>query len=160
MKLEGARLAGFQTVTLVLIRDPRYVQNVSAWCSDIARRCRSKVVDRLGLAEQDFTLELRVIGREATLGGLETAPRVGSEVGVLGIVTARTEELAGEIAKLLDPYLLHHPLTQEEEQPTFAFPFSPAQMSRGAVYEFCLNHVLELADPMEAYRLTADEIGA
>ena len=28
----------------------------------------------------------------------------------------------------LNPYLLHHPLTQEEEQPTFAFPFSPAEI--------------------------------
>jgi hypothetical protein len=32
--------------------------------------------------------------------------------------------------------LLIHPLTQEEEQPTFAFPFSPAEIDRGAVYEF------------------------
>ena len=38
--------------------------------------------------------------------------------------------LAEEIGKMLNPYLLHHPLTAEEEQPTFAFPFSPAEIER------------------------------
>ena len=58
---------------------------------------------------------------------------------------------------LLNPYLLHHPLTAEEEMPTFAFPFSPPEMDRGAIYEFCLNHVMTLADPMEAFTLTLRE---
>ncbi len=160
VKLEGARRAGFQTVSLVLIRDPHYVRNIAAWSADVARQCRAKVVDRLGVSDQDFTLELRMIGAEATLGGLETNPMAGTEVGVLGIVTARTEPLANEIAKLLDPFLLHHPLTRDEEQPTFAFPFSPSQINRGAIYEFCLNHVLELGDPMDGFRLAVHEIGA
>ena len=160
VKLEGARLAGYQTVTLALIRDPRYVRNIADWCADITRLCRAKVTDRLHLSEQEFSIELRVIGQDATLGGLESAPKTGTEVGVMGIVTARTAERAGEIAKLLDPYLLHHPLTREEEQPTSAFPFSPAQMSRGAIHEFCLNHVLVLSDPMDAFRLKVEEVGA
>ena len=67
--------------------------------------------------------------------------------------TWSTQALAAEIAKLLNPYLLHHPLTADEEQPTFAFPFSPAEIDRGAVYEFCLNHVLALDDPMDAFTL-------
>lgn len=71
----------------------------------------------------------------------------------MGIVTAQTSELATEIGQFLNPYLLHHPLTVEEEQPTFAFPFSPADLSRGAIHAFCLNHVLELSDPMDAFSL-------
>jgi len=50
--------------------------------------------------------------------------------------------------------LLHHPLTLLEEQPTFAFPFSPAEIDRGAIYEFVLNHVMVLDDPMDAFILT------
>ena len=48
-----------------------------------------------------------------------------------GIVTAESEELAMEVAKILNPFLLHHPLTATEEMPTFAFPFSPPEMPRG-----------------------------
>ena len=77
----------------------------------------------------------------------------------MGIVTAETEALSREVAKMLNPYLLHHPLTEQEEMPTFAFPFSPPEMPRGAVYEFCLNHVLALDDPMDVFRLSIEEIG-
>ena len=107
-----------------------------------------------------FEIELRLIGLDATLGGLDTAAKAGTEVGVLGMVTAPTEALSREVAKVLNPYLLHHPLTEEEEMPTFAFPFSPPEVSRGAVFEFCLNHVLELDDPMDAFALRVEELGA
>lgn len=153
VKLEGARPVGFQTILLTLLRDPHYVENAKRWCDDIVTKCSTKVRERLGLNRDDFTVELRIIGRDATMGALETQVGEPVEVGVLGIVTAQTEGLAGEIGKILNPYLLHHPLTQAEEQPTFAFPFSPGEINRGAIYEFCINHVLHLSDPMEAFAL-------
>jgi len=107
----------------------------------------------------DFSLELRLIGADATLGELETAPAVAREVGVLGIVTARTEAAAMEVAKILNPYLLHHPLSADEPMPTFAFPFSPPELPRGAIYEFCLHHTLTLDAPMDAHRLEVTTVG-
>ncbi|NDR58407.1 acyclic terpene utilization AtuA family protein [Aliiruegeria sabulilitoris] len=157
VKLEGARKAGYQYASLALVRDRRYVENIRAWCDDIEAKCSAKARERAG---DGFSLELRVIGADATLGPLDTKAQTGSEVGVLGIVTADTEAMAREVAKILNPYLLHHPLTEQEEMPTFAFPFSPPEMNRGVVYEFCLNHVLELADPWEAFTLETVEIGA
>ena len=106
-----------------------------------------------------FDVELRIIGRNATLGALENRVNGAVELGVLGIVTADTPELVDEIGKMLNPDLLHHPLTPEEEQPTFAFPFSPAEIERGEIYEFCLNHVMTLDDPMEAFRLEVRDVG-
>ncbi|SEV94687.1 Protein of unknown function [Aliiroseovarius sediminilitoris] len=157
VKLEGARRAGFQTVSLVLVRDAHYVDNIRAWVDDIRTKCTAKAAARVG---GDFHIELRIIGADATLGALDTGATPGSELGVMGIVTAETEAVSREVAKMLNPYLLHHPLTEQEEMPTFAFPFSPPEMPRGAVYEFCLNHVLALDDPMEAFRLTIEEVGA
>ncbi|MGI9394308.1 MAG: acyclic terpene utilization AtuA family protein [Boseongicola sp.] len=153
VKLEGARVVGYQTILLALLRDPRYVENSQAWAQDIEARCTKKALDRTTANAEDFTVEVRLIGQNATLGELETRNSVPVEVGALGIVTAKTETLAAEIGKLLNPYLLHHPLTAAEEQPTFAFPFSPAEIERGAIYEFCLNHVMHLDDPMDAFSL-------
>ncbi|MEM1149898.1 MAG: acyclic terpene utilization AtuA family protein [Pseudomonadota bacterium] len=157
VKLEGARSGGFQTVSLALVREPRYVENIREWVADIEAKCTRKAVERVNEA---FTLELRLIGVDATLGDLETNARPGREVGVLGIVTAPSETTSKEIAKILNPYLLHHPLTEEEEMPTFAFPFSPTEMHRGEIYEFCLNHVLELEHPMDGFDLSVIEMGA
>lgn len=159
VKLEGAGLAGYQCVLMALLRDERYVANAADWAADIEDKCRAKVRDRLGLSAGEFRLELRLIGVNASFGALETAAGSPAEVGVLGIVTAPTEALANEIGKMLNPYLLHHPLTEEEEQPTFAFPFSPAELNRGAIYEFRLNHVLQLSDPMEAFSLEVIDHG-
>lgn len=159
VKLEGARIAGYQAVSLTLLRDRRYVENARTWAEDIAARCRKVAVERTGLTEADFTIEMRLVGQDATLGPLETGRTVPTEVGVLAIVTAPTEPQAVEIAKILNPYLLHHALTEEEPMPTFAFPFSPAEMSRGAIYEFCLHHVMTLDNPMSAFRLEVSEVG-
>lgn len=159
VKLEGARRVGYQSVLLTLLRDRHYVQNAGPWCDDIQTKCRAKVEARLGLAPEDFDIELRIIGQNATLGGLENRETASVELGVLGIVTAQTPQLVNEIGKMLNPYLLHHPLTAEEEQPTFAFPFSPAEIERGEIYEFCLNHVMTLASPMDAFRLEVRQIG-
>ncbi|MEP3346591.1 MAG: acyclic terpene utilization AtuA family protein [Litoreibacter sp.] len=157
VKLEGARLAGYQTISLVTVRDPRYVANIRDWCDDIEAKASQKARARVG---DGFEIELRIIGLDATLGAIDEAAQAGSEIGVLGLVTASTEALSREVAKVLNPYLLHHPLTEEEEMPTFAFPFSPPEVSRGAIYEFCLNHVLELDDPMDAFTLSVEELGA
>ncbi len=153
VKLEGAVLAGYQSVLIVLLRDKRYVANAGKWAKDITEKCCTKVVERLGLSPDEFSIELRLIGENASFGELESRQSTPKEIGVMGIVTANTQELASEIGKMLNPYLLHHPLTAAEEQPTFAFPFSPAELNRGAIYAFALNHVLELSNPMDAFTL-------
>lgn len=157
VKLEGARRTGFQTVSIALVRDPRYVQNIREWCDDIQSKCTAKAQSRVS---GEFSIELRIIGLDATLGALDTTAQSGTEVGVMGIVTAQTQALSMEVAKMLNPYLLHHPLTEEEEMPTFAFPFSPPEMQRGAIHEFCLNHILTLDDPMDAFRLDVIEVAS
>ncbi|MGC3938429.1 acyclic terpene utilization AtuA family protein [Roseobacter sp. EG26] len=158
VKLEGARPAGFRTVVMALLRDPHYVANAALWAKDIEGKCRAKVIERMALDAEDFTLELRLIGHSASFGALETQTATPFEIGVIGIITAPSEAQAAEIGKLLNPYLLHHPLTQEEEQPTFAFLSSPPEMHQGQVYEFALNHVLHLNDPMEAFGLEVIDI--
>ncbi|GLQ25538.1 acyclic terpene utilization AtuA family protein [Sulfitobacter pacificus] len=159
VKLEGARGAGFQTVTMALLRDERYVQNAQIWADDIVGKCSAKVVDRLHLKSDAFSIEIRLLGHSASFGMLETKQITPTEICAMGIVTAKSEGLSQEIAKLLNPYLLHHPLTQEEEVPTFAFLFSPPEMPRGEVFEFTLNHVLQLENPMDAFTLEVHEIG-
>lgn len=153
VKLEGARIAGFQTISIATLRDRRYVENAQVWVDDIKAKHAAKVAARTGVKAGDYTLEIRLIGVDATLGSIESRETIPNEVGILAIVTAKSQEMASEIAKYLNPYLLHHPLTPEEEQPTFSFPFSPAEIERGPIYEFCLNHVLTLDDPMAAFRL-------
>lgn len=158
VKLEGARGAGYQTVIMAMLRDTHYVANAQVWADDIVAKCSAKARDRLHLTADDFTIEIRLMGQSASFGALETKHVTPTEIGAVGIVTAHSESLSHEIAKLLNPYMLHHPLTQEEEVPTFAFLFSPAEMPRGEIFEFSLNHVLHLDNPMDAFTLEVHSI--
>ena len=81
------------------------------------------------------------------------------EIGVMTLVTAKTQELTNEISQMLNPFLLHHPLTKYEELPTFSFPFSPADIRRGAIYSFCLHHTWEIDDPLEIFNKEILQIG-
>jgi len=107
VKLEGARVAGYQVVAMALLRDTRYVANAQVWADDIATKARAKVEARLGTT--DFHIELRLIGQNASFGPLETKASTPNEIGVTAIVTAPTEARAEEIAKILNPYLLTTP---------------------------------------------------
>lgn len=160
VKLEGARKSGFQTTILAVLRQAHYVANARLWADQLHEYLTDQIQQRMGLQPPDYTLEFRLIGVDAALGALETKQGTPSEVGVLGIVTAQTQAIASEIGKLINPFVLHYPLTEDEELPTFAFPYSPATTDRGPLYEFALNHVMELDDPMEAFRLVVTEVGA
>lgn len=153
MKLEGARLVGYQTTMLALLRDAHYVANAKAWVARLTHFLHQEIASSLSLGEDEYTLEFRLIGVNAVLGELETEVAAGFETGVLVIITAQNQALADEMGKLINPFLLHYPLSDEESLPTFAFPYSPAQTSRGALYEFCLNHVLEVNEPMRVVRM-------
>ncbi|MFZ1481427.1 MAG: acyclic terpene utilization AtuA family protein [Paracoccaceae bacterium] len=154
VKLEGARAAGYQTTILAVLRDPHYVAHARDWVAGLTAFLHGEISRRMGLAAKDYTLEFRLIGVDAALGAMESRQGLPAEVGVLGIVTADSQAKASEIGKLINPFVLHHPLTPDEELPTFAFPYSPATTDRGALYEFALNHVMRLEDPMSAFRLT------
>lgn len=160
VKLEGARIAGFQTTILAVLRDPHYVANAKAWVDKLTTFLNGEIARRMGLAPKDYSLDFRLIGVDSALGALENRAGAPVEVGVLGIVTAQTQAAAAEIGKLINPFVLHYPLTEDEELPTFAFPYSPATTDRGALYEFGLNHVMALTDPMQAFRITVTEVGA
>lgn len=153
VKLEGGQITGYQTILMAILRDAHYVANAQKWCDDILVKFTAKVADRMALDHATYDAELRIIGHNASLGALETKSNTSHELGVMAILTAPDQATANTLGKLMNPYLLHHPLTRDEEQPTFAFPFSPAEIDRGAAYEFVLHHVMELADPMDAFRL-------
>lgn len=159
VKLEGARAAGYQTTIMAVLRQQHYVTHAQEWADKLHAFLTAQITERMGLTPPDYTLEFRMIGVNGALGALENRQGQPAEVGVLGIVTAATQEIASEIGKLINPWVLHYPLTEDEELPTFAFPYSPATTDRGPLYEFALNHVMALEDPMSAFRLTVSEVG-
>jgi hypothetical protein len=157
MKLEGAAVAGYQTVAISGIRDPDVLADVRAWRSALAAFLADGVHRLLGYESDEYHLELRTYGFDAVLGDLEpdtTAPR---EVGVVLLVTAGDQQQATTIAKYANPYLLHWPTADMDHLPSFAFLSSPAELERGPIYEFVLQHAVSLDTPLELVRVEVDD---
>ena len=157
MKLEGASLAGYQTISIVGIRDRRVMQNPMAWIGQMSAYVDQKL-KKLNLP-QEYAYDMKPYGWNAVSGiTIEPGTFVPQEIGLILTVTASTQELATKVAKVYNPYLLHFPVKMDEQLPSYAFPFSPAEIERGPIYEFRLYHVLELDRPLEAVKMVFETI--
>lgn len=161
MKLEGARGGPFQTLLLIGIEDPDVLAHLDQFHEGMMASLRRRIETTFGEDAAGYDLSLRIYGWNGTSGRpvpADTPPP--RDVGVLCVVTAATQDLADRMAKACNPYLFHTPLRPGIEMPSYAYPFSPAEIPRGQVYEFLLNHVVHVKDGLELIRTAWAEVGA
>ena len=157
VKLEGAAVTRYETVSFAGIRDPRILRSIDLWAEFFQKTLTERVETVLDLAAGSWGADLRLYGYNAILGELERLPATPHEVGVMLLVSAEDQQTATAISKLADPLLLHLPLLAMNYLPSFAFATSPAHIDRGAAYEFVLNHVVNVDSPTEMFRLEMTE---
>ncbi len=154
MKLEGAGAGPFQTIMLVGIEDPAVLADVDAFVGRMAHALERRVARTLGReAASGIDISLRPYGWNAVSGRApppDAAPP--REIGLMFVATAPTQALATEVAKICNPFFFHFPAAEGKELPSYAFPFSPAEIDRGQVFAFHLNHVVAVDDPFELMR--------
>jgi hypothetical protein len=157
VKLEGAAVTGYETVSFTGIRDPKILRSIDEWAEFLAKTLTEQVESMLELPPGSWDTDLRLYGYNAILGELDPAPATPQEVGVMLLVRAIDQETATAISKIANPLLLHLPLPSMSYLPSFAFATSPAHIDRGAAYEFVLNHVVDVDTPTEMFRLEMTE---
>ena len=159
IKLEGSALVGYQTMMVVGIRDPRVLANIDRWCKQVLAYLEGEIKSVLGLADDAYVMEIRRYGHDAVLGSRDPDNRTTpKEVGAVFLATAEDQATATQISKLANPVLLHAPLDLDEPLPSFALLGSPAEIERGPVHEFVLQHIVEVDNPDELFRTRIDEV--
>lgn len=154
MKLEGAGSDSFQTIMFVGIRDRGVLAEIDRFIEGMHRTLVERVDEAMGSMVGNYDISLRPYGWNAVTGRTEqTQPAIPEEIGLLFVATAETQELANRIAKTCNPWLFHMPIDPGIELPSYAFPFSPAEIDRGAVHSFKLNYVVHVKDPLELVRM-------
>lgn len=152
MKLEGAAMAGYQTISLVGIRDRDVMKDPEAWITALAKYTEKKLL-KLGFDPAAYSYNLKPYGWNAVDGSPVPEGYIPNEIGLILSVTAQTQELATRVAKVFNPHLLHFPIHMDKQLPSFAFPYSPAEIERGKIFEFKLYHVVEVDDPLELVQI-------
>lgn len=152
IKLEGARVTGYETVSFTGIRDPYITAHIDRWAALLRTLVTDRVRQTLGLSDDDYALDIRLYGHNAILeaGDPDTTPP--REVGVMLLVNAPSQATATAIAKVANPLMLHLPLPEMQYLPSFAFATSPAETERGPAYEFVLNHAVDVDSPTGMFR--------
>ena len=115
IKLEGAAIGGYETVSLVGIRDPHVARGT--WMPGSQRFSANSPAAsalHLGLDRAEYDFELRAYGHNAVLGALEPGGEPPREVGVLFKARAADQSTATAIAKIANPLMLHLPLEGDD----------------------------------------------
>lgn len=155
IKLEGAELAGYQSLIVGSVRDPVILRQLDSWLDGLVKAARDRIRAVFGQdIESRYRFDVRVFGKNAAMGPLEPETRIGHEVGLLFQVTAQTQELATALMKSVGHIAVHYPVPEWSGLITsIAYPYSPPEIARGASYRFNLNHVVEPASPLEMFRI-------
>lgn len=158
VKLEGAALAGYQSVGIATVRDPVILRQFDSWRERLEVRIHERLHEVYAGAPPSYEFRMRVYGGDPVRGREADGWRP-RELCMLFDLTAETQELASTMALTARHVFLHHPVPEWSGlMCTAAMPYSPHVIDRGAVHRFTFNHVLRLPDPLAASSLEIVEL--
>ncbi len=149
VKLEGARLVGYQSIMIAGARDSHVLDALPEWETTLVEKVAERMTDIDPACK--YRLKLRIYGRDGVMGQLEPNKRiVGHEVGLVIETTSDTQDAANTVAGVARHIMLHLPVKRWSGFITgIACLHNPPYLERGPVYEFMLNHTMEVDHPME-----------
>lgn len=154
VKLEGVKFEGYRRVAVAGVSDPLILRQFDSWLQACEQDAHNKIRAGMGLEPEDYRLRHLVYGNP-------NDPDTES-VGVVFDIIAKNPEDADGIISNVWHTALHVPIREwEGAQSQTAFPFSPPTLmtqENGATYSFCLNHVIEVEDPLETCRFTCYDL--
>jgi hypothetical protein len=156
IKLEGAKMIGYQSIVIGGVRDPVILGQLDDWITSMRQRIIERIDSIFGEdMKSKYHMNLRVYGRDGVMGPREPEPaRIGHEVCLLLDFLADDQETAHTMAASGGHIALHHPVPEWHGLISgVAFPYAPHVIDRGPVYSFMINHVVEPATPMEPFRI-------
>jgi hypothetical protein len=157
VKLEGASIIGYRTIFIGGLRDPVLIGQLDAFLAHVRKRAESIFPQ---LVSGEASMMFHVYGRDAVMG--ETEPLrhvVPHEVGLMGEVTAPTQELANDICNSTRIAVLHSAYPgQMATAGNFAIPLNPPETPTGPVCRFSVYHLMEVDSPTDMFPIRYMEI--
>ena len=157
VKLEGAAIVGHRTIFIGGIRDPILLGQLDSYLDEVRKRVTGFYPE---LDTGEATMHFHVYGRDAVMGPLEPQRHVmPHEVGLMGEITANTQEQANAICSQARITVLHMPYPgQLATAGNFAIPLNPPENPIGPVCRFNIYHLMEVESPEELFPVRLLEI--
>ena len=164
VKLEGAEIAGYQSVTIGSIRDPFMIRQFDDWLARLKEKlaARFEMVYGDTLSSDDYFINFRTYGKDGTMGTLEPVKEITShELCLVCEITAKTQSLANDLSGIYRHQALHLPIPEWHGLITgLATPYNPSYLERGPVARFNINHVVLPESPLEMFPIEYHDLSA
>ena len=160
MKLEGAGLVGYQSLAIAGIREPEILAQIDLWADTLKQFIEAKARSLMGLGPDDCRIEIRCYGWNAVLGDRDPDPTPPARSVRCCSSPPPTRPPPPRWSSSPTPTCSTCRCPTWSTCPSFAFMASPAEIERGPLYEFLLNHVVHLDAPDDLSRTTITEVGA
>ena len=159
IKLEGAEKVGYSAITFAGTRDPGLIGQLETFMQSIRESVATKVA-ALQVSPEEYQLVLRLYGQNGVMGDWEPIENPTShEIGILAEAVAKTQDIANAVISVTRVTLLHTDFPGRMcKEGNMAFPFSPSDIERGALYEFSLRHVVEPEDPLVMFPIEYESV--
>jgi hypothetical protein len=154
VKLEGARLLGYRTISMAGVRCPTMISRIDTLLAD------AKAAAIAYFDSPTLNIHFRLYGRDGVMGALETVKGPPChELGLAIEVVERDQALAHAVAHFISGTLLHVSYPgQYNTAGNLAFPYSPSEIDAGPVYEFSAYHLLKTASPTALFPIHYEDI--
>ena len=155
VKLEGAREAGYRTVSICGNRDPLFISQIDTIIENVKRRTAANLS-----ADFDYHLDFIVYGKNGVMGDLEPAHTITShEIGIVIDAVADTAEHSAAACSVARSTLLHYGYEGRiATAGNVAFPFSPSDIKVGAIYTFSVYALLRYPNLLALFRRVYEEV--
>jgi hypothetical protein len=153
IKLEGAKKAGYRTISIAGIRDPIMISRIDEILEAVKKMTKGNFVH---IGSADYKVMFAIYGRDGVMGRFEPqkAPNP-HELGIIIEVVAKTQKMANTICSFIRSGLLHYGYSGRiATAGNLAFRYSPSDIPVGEVYEFSIYHLLTVEDPKGFFPIT------
>ncbi len=155
VKLEGARLIGYRTISIAGTRDRILINQIES----VADLVKKRVEDLLKKENLQGDVSFHLYGKNGVMGDLEPEKNsVGKELAIVIEAIAPEQEMADTICSMTRSTFLHYGYDGRiSTAGNLAFPFSPSDIRAGEVYTFSLYHIMEVND-QELFKVEVCEL--
>jgi hypothetical protein len=159
IKLEAAERAGYSSFTFAGTRDPGLIGQLDSFIAAVEAASHTKIA-ALDISRDSYQIVFRLYGKNGVMGEWEPLQnKVSHEIGIMAEVVASSQEIANAALALTRVTLLHSDFPGRLcREGNMAFPFSPSDIERGAVYQFSMQHVLETDAPTQMFPIEYETI--
>lgn len=158
IKLEGAELKGYRSITIGGIRDPIAIMNLDKIEEEVRKSIDRSL--RGILSQSEYSLHFLRYGLDGVTNLIKKQSKLlPEEIAFVIESIAPTQELADTVLSLARSTALHQSFPHRKTTAgNLAFPFSPSDFQGGPVYEFSIYHLMKIEETSSLFPVTFEEI--